>query len=115
MIDCSAIEVMGVLAFVPAMYTGPAIAYRTLEETGEVKTASGPARGHIYLAGRLTRFNEDQEIRGEPTMIVLYHTMQREDASDRGAGTGPEGSRPRSDGAERAIDQRRSSALRGVP
>ena len=34
MIDCSAIEVMGVLALVPAIYTGPAMAYRTLEETG---------------------------------------------------------------------------------
>ena len=82
---------------------------------GKSKTAPELAGDHIYLAGRLTRFNKDQEIRGEPTMIVLYHAMQRENASDRGAGTGPEGSRPRSDGAERAIDQERSSVLRGVP
>ena len=34
MIDCKAIEVMGVLALVPAIYTGPAMAYCTLEEAG---------------------------------------------------------------------------------
>ena len=40
---------MGVLAFVPAMYTGPAIAYRTLEETGEVQNRVGTrTRSHIF-------------------------------------------------------------------
>ena len=39
---------MGVLAFVPAMYTGPAIAYHTLEETGEVQNRAGTRRrSHI--------------------------------------------------------------------
>ena len=106
MIDCNAIEVMGVLALVPAIYTGPAMVYDTREKTWGDQNRADTRTSHIssWRIDKVQR--ESGDTRRAYDMCIL---------SDRAAGTRPEGSKAGNNGAERAIDQERSGGLRGVP